>query len=150
MKSRNAIIKLTIFLFVSVSLSILAVHSATATEGVKGQKPPCPMMHMGSTMSEEMMQAHNQFVKESRELRKSLMVKKAEMKALMHNANPNSEQVALLAGELFDLKEKLAYMAHEFGLPAHSFMGSSGKGCGGCGHMKKCGGPMHGKHHGMQ
>lgn len=64
-----------------------------------------------------MQQKHAKFLDETRELRKQLTVKQAGMRALLHAAQPDSAQVARLAGELFDLREQLRAKARESGLP---------------------------------
>jgi len=47
------------------------------------------------------------FLKDTKETRKQLAVKRSERRALMHQDNPDEKRVAELTGEIFDLKNLL-------------------------------------------
>ena len=149
MIQRKYLGKLTLLLFVAASLSFTGIQSVTASQDQEAKKPPCRMMKKDCPMGEEMMQNRDAFLKETKELRKNMMVKRSEMEALMQGTNPNPEQVAVLAGELFDLKEQLREKAQEKGLPGHGLMGPHKMGHG-CDMMRSGDGPMmKGRHHGQ-
>lgn len=73
-----------------------------------------------------------QFLVDNSELRKQLVMKRAESKALMHTDNPDPEKAARLAGELFDLKMTLKDKAKEAGVSQYvgPMMGKDGHGRG--------------------
>lgn len=92
-------------------------------------------------MNPEMKLAHDKFLNETVALRKEMAEKKAVMRALINADTPDTTKVAQLAGELFDLREKLRVKAQEAGLPMHM-----GHGGGWDGHDD---GRRHGRHHAM-
>lgn len=67
--------------------------------------------------------AHDKFLTETIALRKELAEKNAVMRALMHTDTPDITKVAQVAGELFELREKLRLKAKEVGLPMPPMMG---------------------------
>ena len=111
---------------------IATVASVLAFSGVQGvlagsdqmkgsaAQPPCKML--GQQSNKAMMKARDTFLSETTQLRKGMAEKKAAMRALMKNTNPDPEQAAKLAGELFDLREQLRIKAKAAGLPAYNMM----------------------------
>lgn len=74
------------------------------------------------------------FFDETRDTRKQIIVKKSELRALMQQDNPDEKKAAVLAGEIFDLKNLMADKAQKtFGdTPPRNLMGPGG-GFGRCG-----------------
>lgn len=101
-------------------------------------------MQRGQAMDEAAMQARESFFKETVELRKQIVQKRAEMTAIMAHETPDSQKISRLAGELFDLRNQMQAEAKAKGL-ARGFGGgmmmgqrfcdgSGGRGMGrGCG-----------------
>jgi zinc resistance-associated protein len=79
----------------------------------------------GQALTAEELQAREQFMLETTDLRKQLAVKQSELRALMAQANPNEKKVAALTGEAFDLRTQLQQKAVERGI-------SGQFGSGGC------------------
>ncbi len=141
MIQRKSFSKLTLLLFVAGAISLAGIQTVAASPDKDG-KMPCPTMKQNCGMSAEMMKAKDAFLQDSRDLRKSMMVKRSEMRAMMQGTNPNPEKVAALAGEIFDIREQLRAKAIANGLPGHGFTGPPGMrpGC----NMMMTGGPMMG------
>jgi len=75
----------------------------------------------------------DQFFVDTKELRKSMVVKRAEKMALMQAEKPDAGRIAALAGELFELRNQIRAKAVEAGVgPGWMAMGGHGPG-GGCG-----------------
>ena len=70
------------------------------------------------------------FHEETRELRREIVVKRAELDAVMQQENPDEKKVAMLTGELYDLHVKMKEKADK------AFEGSDGprpgQGCSKC------------------
>ncbi len=60
----------------------------------------------------------NKFFDETKELRKQIVMKHAEVMALMHSDKPDSAQAAKLAGEMFDLRSTMETKADAAGVAA--------------------------------
>jgi zinc resistance-associated protein len=132
--------KVTFLLLVSGILLLAGIQNVSAGED-KGISKPCHRgMQQDTQMSAEMLKNRNDFLQDTKELRKNMMIKRAEMRALMHGTNPDIERASVLAGELFDLREQLRLKAMEKGLPGRAFMGPMGMGC----KMMQNDGPMRG------
>jgi len=73
------------------------------------------------------------FFAETREIRKEIVVKRSELDALMQQDNPDEKKVAKLAGDLFDLQNKMEEKAEKtFGdSPRYGY--GPGPGNGNCG-----------------
>jgi len=84
-------------------------------------------------LDEKTIEKQTKFNNETAELRKKMFSNRAEMKAIMSSANPDSKEAGRLAGELFDIKEQLRQKAKELGLDSYGFghMGSGGGMMGG-------------------
>jgi zinc resistance-associated protein len=85
----------------------------------------------------------DKFYNETQDLRKQMVMKRAEERALMSSTNPDSAKVAKLAGEMFDLHTTLQAKAEAAGV--QGLMGC-GVGCQGSGKGKR---PHHGGGRGM-
>ena len=149
MMQRKSFTKTALLLFVAGAISLAGIQSAAASPD-KGAQVPCPNMQQNAQMSADMMKARDAFLKDSKDLRKSMMMKRTEMRAIMQGTNPDPEKVAALAGEIFDLREQLRAKAIANGLPGRGFMGPPGMhpACNmmqGGGPMMMGGGPHHQK-----
>ena len=91
----------------------------------------------GQGLDKETIAKRNKFFDETTDLRKQLVVKRAELKALMHQDNPDEKKVANLTGEMFDLRNQLRKKAEESGIQ------------GGFG-LNYCDGPGMGHRHGRR
>ncbi len=69
------------------------------------------------------------FRTDNQALRKEIVVKQAEKKALMRGDNPSAEKVGQLTGDLFDLRISMHAKAKAAGLEKYIGMG---QGCGNC------------------
>lgn len=65
----------------------------------------------------------NDFRTETNEIRKSIAVKRSELRALHNQTNPDAKRIAQLTGELFDLESDLNDKATAKGLSNRSFYG---------------------------
>jgi len=79
-------------------------------------------------MDPAMQKAHEKFMDDTVAIRKQMVEKSAAMHALMKADTPDATKVSQLAGELFDLKEKIRAKAQESGLPMMGM--EKGKGMG--------------------
>ena len=77
-----------------------------------------------------MVKAHDKFLAETVELRKQVTEKQAVMRAIMQADTPDTTQAGQVAGELFELREKLRAKAQEAGLPFPMMGMGMGPGCG--------------------
>ncbi|OQX05467.1 MAG: hypothetical protein BWK76_27435 [Desulfobulbaceae bacterium A2] len=89
----------------------------------------------------------DQFLADTKDLRKTMVVKRAEKMALMQAEKPDAGRIAALAGELFELRNQLHTKAAEAGV-GHGWMAMAGMGHRGCG-QNDCSGPRHGWGRGM-
>jgi zinc resistance-associated protein len=94
-------------------------------------------------MNSEMQKKHDKFLNDTVTIRKEMAEKKAVMRAVLNAGTPDTLKASQLAGELFELREKLRAKAQETGLPLPMLM----MGHGGVDGMP-CHG-MSGKHHRM-
>ncbi len=67
--------------------------------------------------------ALEKFRAETNDLRKSLVVKRSELRALLQQDNPDEKRAAQLSGEIFDLETELNKKATEKGVTGRSFYG---------------------------
>ena len=74
------------------------------------------MHHATAQMDEATKEKFDVFFKDTQELRKSIVVKRAEKRALMLNEEPDAKKVGEVAGELFDLRTSMHAKAEEAGL----------------------------------
>ncbi|WP_310600267.1 periplasmic heavy metal sensor [Desulfobulbus sp.] len=74
-------------------------------------------------MSLDMRKAHDKFLDDTIAIRKELAEKRAVMRALMKAGTPDTVKASQVAGELFELREKLRAKAREAGLSLPMGMG---------------------------
>ncbi|WP_157470204.1 hypothetical protein [Desulfobulbus elongatus] len=114
----------------------LAISQATLAEPAK---PAPPDKQAGAPhqtqMSTELQKAHEKFLNDTVAIRKELAEKNAVMRALLKAGTPDTVKASQVAGELFELREKLRAKAKEAGLPMPMTMGlglgGDGFGCQG-------------------
>lgn len=88
-------------------------------------------------VDETTQKARETFLSQTTELRKKMVMKQAEMSALMSRENPDDKKAAQFAGELFDLRTQIHQKAIDAGL-------KPGSGCRmGGGKPGMMMGPMH-------
>lgn len=75
------------------------------------------MIHGRDQMDPAMMKLHEKFLNETVAIRKEMVQKNAVMRALLDAEIPDATKVSQVAGELFDLREKLRVKANEMGVP---------------------------------
>jgi len=130
---------LAITALVSV-IGLTGLYQASAYPGHGGMKGHggCNGSGMGMPATAQMDDAtkvkFDKFFKDNQELRKSIVVKRAEKKALMHNDEPDASKVAEVTGELFDLRTSMHAKAEAAGLGDVIGMGRGSKNCGGQGY----------------
>ena len=127
--------KKTILILCTLAITAIAVPSAFAHEGYgphhNGERP-CQQL------TPEQMQTRDAFMKETAELRQSLMSKKREYRALMFTETPDPKRAGELTTEIVDLQNQLHKKAKAAGIPNGDF---KGRGMGrGHGHHKGRGG----------
>ncbi|MDH3331498.1 MAG: hypothetical protein OEL68_04150 [Desulfobulbaceae bacterium] len=90
------------------------------------------------TFTKKDLEATEKFRVETNSTRKEIVVKRSELNALLRNDNPNTERVAKLTGELYDLGAELEAKAEEAGIRSRyaydhgqGMMGTYGWGRGG-------------------
>lgn len=134
---------LTSGLTLAISQAAMAESAQPAQPGPQGKPgvPPCQYQ-----MNTEMQKIHDKFLSDTVAIRKELAEKNAVMRALLNAGTPDTVKASQVAGELFELREKLRAKAKEAGLPLPMLM----MGYGGfdgmpCDDMHG----MRGKHHRM-
>jgi zinc resistance-associated protein len=134
---------LTSGLTLAISQAAFAEAAKPAPAGPQ-DKPagrPCQMQP-----NSEMEKAHDKFLTETMAIRKEMAEKNAVLRALLNAGTPDTAKASQVAGELFELREKMRAKAKEAGLPLPMLMGHCGEGMDGQGPM---GHGMMGKHHKM-
>jgi Spy/CpxP family protein refolding chaperone len=74
------------------------------------------MHHKLSQMDEVSKEKFDAFFKDTQQLRRSIVIKRAEKKALMKNGSPDAKKIGKLAGEIFDLRMSMQEKAEAAGL----------------------------------
>lgn len=121
---RKSLEKYAFLTCIILALSLLAIQSVSAQEANVTPPPPPQTTHQADYQkSKAMKQSMDAFLQDTTALRKNMMVNRYTMRALLKGSNPDPEQVAALASQLFDLREQLRIKANEHGLPAHHIMG---------------------------
>jgi len=96
-------------------ISLAITQAAIANPNWHGKnRVPCQAQQIDTVTQK----AQEKFLQETVELRKQMMEKRASMRAIMGADTPDAAQAAKIAGELFDLREKLRLKADEYGLAA--------------------------------
>ncbi|ADW17764.1 hypothetical protein Despr_1612 [Desulfobulbus propionicus DSM 2032] len=103
---------LTSGLTLAISQAALAQPGQAADAGSK-DKPA----HHAAQVNTEMQKAREKFLNDTVTVRKELAQKSAEMRAIMAAGTPDTVKASQVAGELFELREKLRVKAQEAGFP---------------------------------
>lgn len=102
---------------------------------VQGQMMQGPMFQQLDQATQDKIK---QFFKDTQPLHKQMAMKRAEKQALMQSDQPDSQAVAKVTGEMFDLRETIREKAEAAGVdqyigPGSMGFGGPGQGCGGKG-----------------
>jgi zinc resistance-associated protein len=111
----------------------LAFSQAALAETAK-PAPPEPQakptaLPCQAQMGTEMQKVHDKFLTETVTIRKEMAEKNAVLRALLNAGTPDTVKASQIAGELFELREKLRVKAQETGLPLPMLMMMGGHGC---------------------
>ncbi|MBI9077841.1 MAG: hypothetical protein JEZ02_20750 [Desulfatibacillum sp.] len=85
------------------------------------------------TTSTENLEARNQFLSETADLRKDLAAKRTQLDAVMSGSNPDAETAGKLSREIFEIKEQLRAKADKAGVAGPLAGNGYGNGCQGQG-----------------
>jgi len=143
MTSSKKKLMLATLLTSGLSLAISQASLAEPVKNVAADKQPDATAQ--PQMSADMRKAHDKFLEDTVAIRKELVEKRAVMQALMKAGAPDTVKASQVAGELFELREKLRVKAREAGLPLPIGMGMGGGDGFGCQNMMGYG--MKGKYH---
>lgn len=119
-------------------LGFAAVQQASAGWGNSNRAGAncgnCPQLQMNQNtqLDQATRDKLDKFYQDNTGLKRSMIVKNAELRALMRSENPDATMVANLTGEVFDLRVSLQEKAKAAGLDQYMTMGQRG-GMGGKG-----------------
>lgn len=120
---------------VAMVAGLILVGTASAKRG-SGSGDCSRYNNQGGMMYQQLDQATqdkvDQFRDDNQGLRKEIVMKRAEKRALLNSTNPDSAMAAKIAGELFDLRATMRVKAREAGVDQymrHRGMGSGGGDC---------------------
>ena len=139
---KKAIIAATLISGLTISTAAFAYQGM----GGANQQAGCRYSQY-QQLDQETLAKIDQFRKDTQDLRKQMVVKQAEKRAMMKGTNPDPAAVGQLSGEIFDLHTSMTNKAKEAGVEQYvghgKRHGSGMKGRMGKGHGKGHGG--HGK-----
>jgi len=133
-------IMLAAILTSGLTLAISQAAFAQADQSAKAEPKDKAAAHSQHQMTTEMQNAREKFLAETTPIRKELAEKNAVMRAIMAAGTPDATKASQVAGELFELREKLRLKAMEAGMPLPMLlMGMDGDSmsCGAMHHMMK-------------
>lgn len=110
--------KLLVITALVAGIGFFGLQQASAGKGEgPGMKSGCPKgAPCYSQLDVDTKAKVDKFYNDTKEIRKQIVMKHAEKRALMHSENPDPAKAAKLAGELFDLKATMQAKADEAGL----------------------------------
>jgi len=117
---------LTSGLTLAISQAVMAQPDKPGGHGPQGKEFEAPCQYQ---MNSDLQKAQDKFLAETVAERKLLAQKNAEMRAIMKAGTPDTVKAGEVAGELFELREKLRLKAHETGIPLPMLL--MGEGCDG-------------------
>lgn len=121
---------LTSGLTLAISQAVMAQPEKHGAADAPGKDAHNPGHYQPNT---EMQKARDKFLTETFAERKALVQKSAEMRAIMQAGTPDTVKASQVAGELFEIREKLRTKATEAGVPLPMLM--MGHGCDGMGYF---------------
>jgi len=133
-------IMLAAILTSGLTLAISQATFAQTDQATKAAPKDKAAAHSQHQMTTEMQNAREKFLAETTPIRKELAEKNAVMRAIMTAGTPDATKASQVAGELFELREKLRLKAMEAGLPLPMLlmgMDSDSMPCGAMHHMMK-------------
>lgn len=133
-------IMLAAILTSGLTLAISQAAFAQPDQAAKADAKDKAAAHSQHQMSTEMQKAREKFLADTMPIRKELAEKNAVMRAIMAAGTPDATKASQVAGELFELREKLRLKAMEAGMPLPMLlmgMDSDSMSCGAMHHMMK-------------
>mgnify|MGYP001011989198 CR=1 FL=1 len=133
-------IMLAAILTSGLTLAISQAAFAQPDQAAKSDAKDKAAAHSQHQMSTEMQKAREKFLADTTPIRKELAEKNAVMRAIMAAGTPDATKASQVAGELFELREKLRLKAMEAGMPLPMLlmgMDSDSMSCGAMHHMMK-------------
>ncbi len=122
------------------SLTMATVATANWGKNCGQGYADCPQMQGQYQQLDQATQDKiKQFFSDNQGLRKEMMMKQAEKRALMRSDNPDPQLAAKVAGELFDLRTSLRAKAVEAGVDQYVGKGQGRMGGGGKHHGNRMG-----------
>jgi Spy/CpxP family protein refolding chaperone len=131
--------QLLVVLAMVATLGLVTVQSADARgKGRWESGYGCNNYEVSERWDEGTREARTKFHQENKALRRDLITKNAELRAIMQQDNPDAGRAGKLSAEIFDLRETLHQKAVAAGLPGQRFQKGA---CGG----PDCRGPFAGE-----
>jgi len=130
MTTTNTKNKLMMAAILTTGLTLAISQAAVAQPGKGGGKGPQGAqvdMPWHYQMNSEFNKTRDAFLQDTTAERKLLAQKKAEMQAIMKAGTPDTVKASAVAGELFELHEKLRLKARETGFPLPMLLMETGK-----------------------
>lgn len=121
---------LTSGLTLAISQAVMAQPEKHGAADGKGNDAHNPSHYQPNS---EMQKVRDKFLTETVAERKAMVQKSAEMRAIMQAGTPDATKASQVAGELFEIREKLRAKAAEAGMPLPMLM--MGHGCDGMGYF---------------
>jgi zinc resistance-associated protein len=133
-------IMLAAILTSGLTLAISQAAFAQPDQAAKSAPKDKAAEHSQHQMSTEMQKAREKFLADTMPVRKELAEKNAVMRAIMAAGTPDAAKASQVAGELFELREKLRLKAMEAGMPLPMLLmgvDNDTMSCGSMRHMMK-------------
>lgn len=116
---------------VIAGLGLAGISQAAGGWGKRGgaNYSDCPMIQNGQVTQVDpaLQEKRDKFFTDTQEIRKEMVMKQAEKRAMLRGDNPDPQAASKISGELFDLRTTLRQKADEAGLPgAFGPMGGRG------------------------
>jgi Spy/CpxP family protein refolding chaperone len=121
---------------VAMVAGLILAGTASAKRGNGNGYSDCSRYsnNQGGMMCQQLDQATqdkvDQFRDDNQGLRKEIVMKRAEKRALLNSTNPDSAMAAKIAGELFDLRTTMRVKAQEAGVDQYMRHRGMGSGAG--------------------
>lgn len=96
-------------------IGLVGFQAAEARQGLGPGTGPA-YGRMAANLDEETIKARQQFHEQTLDLRRQIVTKQTELRAVMNSQKPDERKAGRLAGELFDLRTQKHQKAQELGL----------------------------------